>query len=126
MRGLFYSKVLFVLKSMYRLGLVDMLVTHANMKGFGLACLEPSWLYYASSVKNKSLQLEIFLPNRNAFLSHPLLSTDNKETLCIIIIVCKLKCMRRQFYITIKFYAQLFFLFHNFRCLEPASNSLHL
>ena len=40
--------VLFVLNSMYRLGLVDTLVTHANMKEFGLASLSG-----ASSVKNK-------------------------------------------------------------------------
>ena len=33
------SVVLCVLNSNCRLGLVDMLVTHANMKGFGLASL---------------------------------------------------------------------------------------
>ena len=47
---------------MYRSGLVDMLVTHANTKGFDLTSLSgvwsPPWLYASSVKKQRNLDLE--------------------------------------------------------------------
>ena len=45
------ARLVNALNSMYKSGLVNMLVTHASMKGFR----RPPWLY-ASSVKNKTKQ----------------------------------------------------------------------
>ena len=53
---------------MFRTGLVNTLVAHANKEGFGLTPLSPDWLY-ASSVKTKTKQ----------YSAIPLLVT-NKQT----------------------------------------------